>query len=160
MVSRGLAGGERNSSDAERLAKRAEKRLKTPEKSEVGWIHYHAKPKFLRGFRLGDWVVQCIKDGETRNVGPPAQLLSLEEGKMPSGKKYAAVMLETPSNGESMALGQFRRKVRAIEPSLDKPSPRTRPIQNTDHADRILRLWTPRGKIARFRRNRNATRTP
>jgi hypothetical protein len=84
VVSRGLAGGERNSSDAERLAKRAEKRLKTPEKSEVGWIHYHAKPKFLRGFRLGDWVVQCIKDGETRNVGPPAQLLSLEEGKMPS----------------------------------------------------------------------------
>jgi phospholipase D-like protein len=133
----------------QRLAKRAEKRLKTPEKNEVGWIHYHAKPQFLRGFRLGDWVVQCMKDGETRYVSPPAQLLSLVEGRLPDGKKYAAVMLETPSDGESMALGQFRRKIRAIEPSLDKPSPRTRPIQNTDHADRILRLWTPRGKIAK-----------
>ena len=73
----------------------------------------------------------------------------MEEGKLPGGKKYTAVMLESPSDGESMALGQFRRKIRAVEPNLDKPFPRTRPIQNTDHADKILRLWTPRGKIAK-----------
>jgi len=133
----------------ERLAKRAEKKLKIPEKNEVGWIHYHAKPKFLRGIRMGDWIVDCMKDGNTRHVGPPAQVLSVEEGEVPAGKKYTAVMLETPSDGEWMALAQFRRKIRAVEPSLDKPSPRTRPIQNTDHADRILRLWTPRGKIAK-----------
>jgi len=133
----------------QRLSERAERRLRHPEKSEVSWIHYRAKPKFLLGIRLGDWIVDCMKDGKTRYVGPPAQVLSVDEGKLPAGKKYAAVMLESPSEGESMALGQFRRKIRAVEPSLDKPSPRTRPIQNVEHADRILRLWTPRGKIAK-----------
>ncbi len=132
-----------------RLAKRAEKRLKTPDKNEVRWIHYHAKLKFLRGIRTGDWIVDCMRDGNTRHVGPPAQVLRVEAGTLPGGKKYAAVMLESPRNGESMALGQFRRRIRAVEPSLDKPSPRTRPIQNTDHADRILRLWTPTGRVAR-----------
>jgi hypothetical protein len=97
---------------------------------------------------LGDWVIQCLKDENARYVGPPAQVLSVDEGKLPGGKKYAAVLLETPSNGASIPLGHFRRRIKAIEPSLDKPSPRTRPIQNTDHADKILRLWTPTGKIA------------
>lgn len=133
----------------QRLAKRAERRLRRPEKNEVGWIHYQGKRKFLRHIRFGDWIVDCMKDGKTRYVGPPAQVLSIDEGRLPDGKKYAAVMLESPSNGESMALGQFRRKIRAVEPRLDKPSPRTRPIQNTDHADKILRLWTPRGMIVK-----------
>lgn len=133
----------------QRLAKRAEKRLRHPEKSEVGWIHYHKKLKFLRHIRFGDWIVDCIRDGKTRHVGPPAQVLSVEEGKQPNGKKYAAMMLESPTDGESMALGQFRREIRAVEPSLDRPSPRTKPIENADHADRILRLWTARGKIAK-----------
>ena len=53
----------------------------------------------------------------------------------PRGKKHAVLMLESPRNGESMALSHFRRKIRAFEPSLDHPSPRTKPIQNTDHAD-------------------------
>jgi hypothetical protein len=133
----------------EHLSKRAEKKLKHPEKNEVSWIHYGSKPKFLRGIRFGDWIVDCIRDGKTRYVGPPAQVLSVEEGKQPNGKKYAAMMLESPTDGESMALGQFRRKIRAVEPSLDKSSPRTKAIQDTDHADRILRLWTPRGKMAK-----------
>jgi hypothetical protein len=72
------------------------------------------------------------------------------KGKLPAGKKYAAVKVESPSEGELMAFGgSSEREIRAVEPSLDKPSPRTRPIQNTDDADRILRLWTPRGKIAK-----------
>lgn len=132
-----------------RLVKRAERKLRHPEKSEVSWIHYPSKPKFLRRIRFGDWIVDCMRDGKTRHVGPPAQVLSVEEGKQPNGKKYSAMMLESPSEGESMALGQFRREMRTVEPSLDKPSPRTKPIQNDEHADRILRLWTPRGKIAR-----------
>lgn len=131
------------------LVKQAERRLRRPEKSEVSWIHYSSKPKFLRRIRFGDWIVDCMRDGKTRHVGPPAQVLSVEEGKQPNGKKYAAVMLESPSEGESMALGQFRSKIRAVESSLDKPSPRTKPIQNDEHADRILRLWTPRGRIAK-----------
>jgi hypothetical protein len=64
VVSRGLVGGERNSSDAERLAKRAEKRLKTPEKSEVGWIHYHAKPKFFVGFAWATGSCSALKMGK------------------------------------------------------------------------------------------------
>src|SRR5579885_782761 len=58
-----------------RLAKRAQKRLRHPEKNEVEWIHYPSNPKFLRSIRFGDWVVDCMKDGNTKYVGPPAQVL-------------------------------------------------------------------------------------
>jgi hypothetical protein len=94
----------------QRLESRARRRLRNPEKSEVGWIHYRTKPKFLRGVRLGDWIVDCVKDGNIRDVGPPAQVISLEEGISSDGKRYAAVMLESPKSGEPMTLGAFPKE--------------------------------------------------
>ena len=132
-----------------KLERRAEKRLKAPAKTEVKWIRYGKRPRFLRAIRLGDWVVDCMKVERGREVGPPARVLSEEPWRSARGKEHTVLMLESPKDGESMMLSQFRRKVRPFEPSLDQLSPRTKPIQNDENADRILRLWTARGKIAR-----------
>jgi hypothetical protein len=47
-------------------------------------------------------------------------------------------------------LSQFRKKVKKIEPALDHLNPRTRPVDDNDHADGILRLWTS-GKLVKRR---------
>lgn len=136
----------------EPLERRAERRLKQPEQTEVNWIRYGGKPKFLRQICIGDWIVDCQKDGNGRYVGPPARMLCHEEWVSPRGTRYAMLMLESPSNGESMVLTDFRRRAKSVESNLDHPNPRTRPIVNNDRADRILRLWTATGKIAMARR--------
>ena len=142
---------DKDSASMKRLERRAEKRLQNPASTEVRWIRYARKPKFLRSIRIGDWIIDCMKEGRSRNVGPPARVLGQEAWTSSLGKKYDVMLLESPTLGESMPLSEFRKKVRSIEPSLDKPSPRTRPIQNNDHADRILRRWTLHGKIAKPR---------
>jgi len=133
----------------EKVEAKVAKKLSTPESTEVRWIRYARKPKGLRWLREGDWVVDCTHDGNAREVGPPARLLSEEQWVSDRGKKYVLLMLESPKNGEPMPLSLFRRKLRTFEPSLDQPSPRTRPIPNVEHADRVLRLWTARGKVAK-----------
>jgi len=52
-----------------------------------------------------------------------------------------------------MPLTHFRKKVAAIQPELNRPNPRTKPIEDNDRADSILQLWTATGKIAKRRRN-------
>jgi hypothetical protein len=136
----------------ERLERRAQKQLKQPEQTEVDWIRYGGKPKFLRQIRKGDWIVDCMKNGNGRKVGPRAQVLSHDEWVSPRGTHYAMLMLESPSNGESMVLSDFRRRAKSVEPNLDHPNPRTRPIVDNDRADAILRMWTATGKIAKVRR--------
>lgn len=133
----------------ERLERQVEKKLRNPAATEIRWIRYGKRPRFLRAIRLGDWIVDCMKDGSGREVGPPARVLSEEPWRSARGKDHTVVMLESPKDGESMTLAQFRRKIRSFEPTLDHASPRTKPIQNDEHADRILRLWTVQGKLAR-----------
>ena len=138
------------SDDAERSIKRVERRVhkrsKQPERTEVSWIRYGRMPKFLNHIRVGDWVVDCMKDGNARYVGPPAQVLGQEEWISPLGKCYTMMMLEQPINGESMILSNFRKRVNSIEPSLNHQSPRTKPILDNACADAILRMWTASGK--------------
>jgi len=147
LVRRELTGEDKAS--MERLERRAERKLKIAGNTEVRSISYRKRPRFLQAIRLGDWLVDCTKDEDAREVGPPARVLSEDTWTSSRGKKHAVLMLESPKNGESMTLGQFRRKVRTFEPVLNHLSPRTRPIQNSDHADRILRFWTSNGKIAK-----------
>jgi hypothetical protein len=132
-----------------KLERRAEQRLKAPAKTEVRWIRYGKRPRFFRAIRSGDWVVDCVRDGNIRNVGPPARVLCEEEWISPRGTKHAVLMLESPRDGESMTLGRFRKRIKAIEPTLDRLSPRTKPIPDKDDADRILRLWMVSGKVAK-----------
>jgi len=99
---------EKDRASMERLERRAKKKLKNSATTEVRWIRYGERPRFLRAIRLGDWVVDCMKEGKGREVGPPARVLSEEPWVSSRGKKHAVLMLESPKNGESMMLSQFR----------------------------------------------------
>ena len=131
------------------LERRAERRLKHPAGTEVAAIRYLGNPKFLPSIRMGDWIVDCVKDGNSRYVGPPARVLNHEGWISSRGTKYAVLMLESPTHGKSMTLSQFRKKVRSIESKLDAPNPRTRPLESNDRSDKILLLWTANGKVAK-----------
>jgi hypothetical protein len=136
----------------ERLERRAQNKLTRPEQTEIRWIRYSRPPNFLRNMRMGDWIVDCMKEDNSRYVGPPARVLALDEWISPKGTKYKVLMLESPKEGESMTLSQFRRSVRWIDTKLDHPNPRTRPIESIDRADRMLRLWTMNGRIVKGKR--------
>src|SRR5579885_3035337 len=55
----------------ERVERRFEKQLSRPEQTEVSWIRYSRSPAFLQKVRIGDWIVDCMKDRRARYVGPP-----------------------------------------------------------------------------------------
>ena len=135
----------------ERIEQRHEKKLKRPEQTEITWIRYGRLTKFLRQIRVGDWIVDCMKDGRGRYVGTPKQMLGLDEWVSGRGKRYTLMILEVASDGESMSLSEFRKKVASIQPELNRPNPRTKPIKDNDRADSILRMWTATGKVARRR---------
>lgn len=132
-----------------RVERRHEKRLKQPERTTVSWIRYSRVPKFLAQLCLGDWVVDCMKDGPGRYVGPPKQVLGLNEWVSSRDKRYTLLLLESPIDGESMTLTRFRKRISRIQPELDRPNPRTKAIVNQSVADDILRLWTPTGRCSR-----------
>ena len=80
-----------------------------------------------------------------------AQVLGQEEWVSSKGTSYSLLLLETPDAGEDLWLSDFRKKVKRFAPALDKESPRTQAIENDEHADHILRLWTPSGRISKQR---------
>jgi hypothetical protein len=136
-----------------RIERRRKKQLKRTGQTEVTWIRYWRLPKSLGHACVGDWIIDCMKDGRGRRVGPPKQMLGTDVWHSKRGTRYTLMMLETSSDGESMPLTHFRKKVAAIQPELNRPNPRTKPIEDNDRADSILQLWTATGKIAKRRRN-------
>jgi hypothetical protein len=142
----------------EKIENKAEEKLKRPGKTSVSWVRYARRPKFMDQIRDGDWVVECINDGGHRRVGAPAQVLGQDKLKSSKGRQFDLLMLETPDAGEAFTISAFRRRVKRFEPALDKGSPRTRAIENDDHADRILRLWTASGRISK-KKPRSTSRT-
>lgn len=133
----------------EKFEKKAERKLKHPEKTSIIWIRYGRRPKFMDHIRLGDWVIECITEGNVKYVYAPAQMIDEASYVLDNAKKKYLLMLESPDSSEPMTLATFRRKVKSYEPMLDKGNPRTRPIMSDEHADRILRLWTPAGRVSR-----------
>ncbi len=132
----------------EKVEKRAQGKLRDPDKTYVSWIRYSNLPKFFDQIRPGDWVIDCTSDNRAKYISPPTQVLSKDSWQSLRQKKYYMIMLEVPNAGETIVLGKFRRKVRSFEPGLDRDNPRTRPIQNNIHADEILKLWTPSGRVS------------
>lgn len=143
---------EKTRESVERVERRYKKRLTRSDETEVTWIRFRRRPGFLQHVRIGDWIVDCSKTGHRRFVGPPMQMLGLDEWVSERGTRYTMMMLETPTEGEGMSLRDFRRKICAVQPELDRGNPRTRAIEDNDHADSILRLWTVSGKIVKSRR--------
>ncbi|OQB80137.1 MAG: hypothetical protein BWX88_04644 [Planctomycetes bacterium ADurb.Bin126] len=136
-----------------RVERRAEKKLKNPDKTSVAWVRFGRRPKYLDSIRTGDWVVVCSTDGGPRFVEAPAQALGQDLWTSPTGTKYEMLLLESLDAGQDMKLTEFRRRVRTLEPYLDRKSPRTRPIADDAHADAILRLWTVAGHIRGVRKH-------
>ena len=130
------------------LEDRAKEKLSNPEKTSVNWVRYGRRLKFLDQIRVGDWIIQCLSDGKTRNVWAPAQVIGQDSYVSRNKKKYYMLMLESPNAGENMSLSMFRQKVRAIVPVLDKKSPRTMAIVDNDIADALLHFWTLSGRIS------------
>jgi phosphatidylserine/phosphatidylglycerophosphate/cardiolipin synthase-like enzyme len=135
----------------EQVERHHQTKLSRPEQTELTWIRYHRLPKALRQVRVGDWIVDCQKDGRGRYVGPPQQMLGFDKWVSDRGTRYTLMMLEVASAGEVMSLTDFRRKVVAIQPELNHPSPRSRPIVEKNRADDILRMWTSTGRVAKRR---------
>jgi len=102
--------------------------------------------------RDGDWVVECWTDDRPYYVTPPAQVLEQDVWFSSKGTQYDMLMLETLDAGETLTLSEFRKRVKRFEPALDRKSPRTRAIENDEHADGVLRLWTPTGRVAKVKR--------
>ncbi|MGH9641475.1 MAG: phospholipase D-like domain-containing protein, partial [Terriglobales bacterium] len=74
LVALNLSDADRKS--VERVERRHETKLKRPEQTEVTWNRYRRLPKALRHVRVGDWIIDCQKDGRGHYVGPPQQMLS------------------------------------------------------------------------------------
>jgi hypothetical protein len=132
-----------------KVEKKAERKLKKPQKTSVTWVRYGKRPKFFDQIRDGDWVVECTTDGGPRYVTAPSQVLCQDQWTSPRGKLFEMLMLEHPDAGETMPLAQFRKRVKRFQSQLDHKSPRTRAIENEEHADLILRLWTHSGRLSR-----------
>jgi hypothetical protein len=112
----------------EQVERHHQTKLSRPEQTELTWIRYHRLPKALRQVRVGDWIVDCQKDGRGRYVGAPKQMLGFDKWVSDRGTRYTLMMLEVASAGEVMSLTDFRRKAVAIQPELNHPNPRSRPI--------------------------------
>ncbi len=135
------------------VERRHQRKLVRPERTDVRSIRYSRVPKFLQQLRVGDWAVDCMRDGRGRYVGAPGQILGFDEYSSENGRKYRLLLLETPQHGEAMSLTEFRRRIASIQPLLNRPSPRTRPIVGQQQADDILRMWTATGAVAMRKAN-------
>ncbi len=136
----------------EQSAKEAQKLLKDPSRSETWSFHWPHKPKMADELEAGDWVIEVTtyKD-KTTVIYPPAQFLSLDQyaRDVKSGKQRYVFHLEAPKGGQGLAWADFRRVAKSILSSRELNKRRTRPIRDVQIADALLRIWTPRGRIAK-----------
>jgi len=134
----------------ERIQLRAKEQLKKSKGTSVDTNHYPKWAARLSHLRIGDWIINCIRDSDgNRHVYAPQQVLGLENYPRGQGKKRYLLLSEAPDAGQAMTLASFRRRVRSLIPELDSDCPRTRPIANAVDADAILRIWTPGGRLAK-----------
>jgi hypothetical protein len=123
-----------------------DKQLSIP--SSFHWSH---RPKMVDELEQGDWIIQCIKHKDKSiSVCAPAQLILIDSyvRNKKTGKERYVFHLESPKSAEDMGWQQFRTKLNSIL-STNKKNPPTMAISDTKQADELLRLWTPKGRIAR-----------
>jgi hypothetical protein len=137
--------------DYEKSENKAEKLIKDKNQSTLESFRWTGKPKFADELEEGDWFIQCVKhEDKSILVYPPAQLILIDHyihGKN-IGKERYVFHLESPKNRQKMAWKTFREKLNAVL-STEKKNPPTIPVRDTSQADELLRLWTPKGRIAR-----------
>ena len=119
-----------------------------PNLSSFHWSH---RPKMADELEIGDWIIQCIKHKDKSiSVCSPAQLILIDHyvRNKETGKERYVFHLESHKYAEEMDWKSFRKKLNNIL-SIDKKNPPTMAVRDTKQADELLRLWTPKGRIAR-----------
>lgn len=119
--------------------------------STLSTFHWSHKPKMADELETGDWVIQCTRHKDKSiSVYPPARLLFVDHyiRNQQTGKERYVFHLEYPKRGETLSWTKFRK---ALNPTLDTnlSQSRTMPVRNTQKADELLRLWTPKGRVSR-----------
>lgn len=113
-------------------------------------FHWPHKPKMANELETGDWIIECIRHKDKSvSVYPPARLIFIDHYIRNSrGNERYLFHLEFPKRWEEMDWRNFQKPLSSI---LGKPisKPRTMAIRNTEQADDLLRLWTPKGRISR-----------
>lgn len=132
---------------ADAAERRASTKLSNPDKTEVDTTHYPKLPALLKNVRPGDWVITEIRYGTGSDVSAPAAVLSIDSYPRGGGKRRYLLQREMPISAEDVSGGRFRKLLRSIDPEL--ADRRTRAVVDEEKADRILRLWTPGGRLSR-----------
>jgi hypothetical protein len=136
----------------ERGEEKARKLIKDEARSTTESFHWPYKPGMAKEIEPGDWIIQALTYGDRSIVVyPPGQLLLVDHyvRDRKSGKQRWVFHLEVPRRGQTLTWGQFRRAVGSAIGKSNLRSPRTKPIQDVQAADRILALWTPGGRVSR-----------
>lgn len=133
--------------------RKAKKLLRNADHSQITDFHWPRKPKMADEFKLGDWVIQIIKDGNRIYVQPPAQYLyqhHFRRGKNKHNERWV-FYFEDDIRGQEMSWSTFKRNYKRIF-GQDLNRPKTKAIRDTMAADALLSLWTSTGRIAKRQR--------
>ncbi len=125
--------------------------IKDTSRSSLHTFHWPYEPKMADELEPGDWIIQCIRhEDKSITVWPPGQFLWLDHyiRNSKTKKERYVFHLEMPRRGQTMDWKEFSKAMKSIM-SEEIAQPRTRPIRDAQHADDLLRLWTPRGRIAK-----------
>jgi hypothetical protein len=153
LVHQGVPAAEETK--AERVRKRAQRKLTDEGRFEVDDINYARPERFFKALREDDWIIQCVKDGAGFDVYPPSRFLGIDAYPRGPGKHRYLLLLETPVNAQSVRWQQLRRSAAGKLHAIDRPRPKTLPVRSNEEADALLRLWDAKG---RFRKVRSGAR--
>ncbi len=150
LVYRGVPAAEE--AKAEKVAKRAARKLADQDRFEVEHINYPKPQLFFRDLREGDWIVQCIRDGAGFDVYPPARFLGVEAYPRASGKSRYLLLMEQPLNPSLVRWTDLRRSAAGKLAAIDRARPRTTGVRSNEEADALLRLWDAKGRFRKRQR--------
>ncbi len=127
------------------------RRLVDTAQSVLDTFHWPRKPEMADELEAGDWVIECVRyKDKSIWVYPPACLLSIDHyiRNKQTGKERYLFHLGMPRHRETLSWAKFRKELNSIlNANLSKP--RTMPVRDTQKADDLLQLWTPKGRVSR-----------
>jgi hypothetical protein len=127
------------------------RRLVDTAQSVLDTFHWPHKHKMADELETGDWVIECVRHKDKSvSVYPPARFLSVDHyiRNQQTGKERYLFHLEMPKRGETLSWAKFRKALKSIL-DVNLSQPRTMPVRDTQKADDLLRLWTPKGRVSR-----------
>lgn len=130
----------------------AEKLKRNPSNTRVTSLFWPHEPSMARQLQQGDWVIRAVRDSHgTIRVHAPGQLLAISHYERPDapGKHRWVFFLEIPARGATMSWSDFRRASKSLSDTTLGKAPRTKAVRTIEDADKMLRIWTPAGRLSR-----------